>query len=272
MIDDELVLRVERLRDLLEEFKSTLKGRYRRKTAPVGRSDLQETAAQLAERWLVEVANRDDVRIALTDDVLADLNIEFQRMLTYSERSTQRGKYDATVSAILSDFRGRVIVPLKRNRGVLLPKRPGNQSFASGNQSLWDATSAFVGQSFAEEDAVVNEPIKRFLRVYGLDVLTGEKPVADRVSAKVRTRIEQSNLFVGIFTRRDRLAGSAEWATSAWIIDEKAYALAKNKPLILLKERGVQSIGGLQGDYEYLEFERDKLEDLLIRLLEILKS
>ena len=114
--------------------------------------------------------------------------------------------------------------------------------------------------------------MRRLLKAYGLSVTTGEKPSAQTVSSKVKTRIEDADIFVGIFTRRDKLSGKEEWATSAWVIDEKAYALAKGKRLILLKETGVNSVGGLQGDYEYLEFQRSELDDLLVRLLETLRG
>ena len=103
-------------------------------------------------------------------------------------------------------------------------------------------------------------------------MVTGEKPKADLVSKKVRERIENATYFLGIFTRRDRLKGRREWTTSAWVIDEKAYALANRKKLILLREAGVQSIGGIQGDYEYIEFTRDRLDDLFIKLVPILRN
>ncbi len=56
------------------------------------------------------------------------------------------------------------------------------------------------------------------------------------------------------------------------MIDEKAYALAKGKKLVLLRETGVGSIGGLQGDYEYLEFARAHLEDLIILIVETFRD
>src|SRR5262249_32722449 len=114
--------------------------------------------------------------------------------------------------------------------------------------------------------------ILRFLAAYGFEVVTGEKPSANTVSAKVRGRIEQCEGFIGIFTRRDKVSRKNEWLPSTWVVDEKAFALAKNKKLILLREEGVQSIGGLQGDYEYLEFDRTDMADLLVRLLEVLRS
>lgn len=265
MVDDDLVLRVERLRDSLEEFKADLRKRYKKKSSRVSASEIQTRAAQMAERWLVEVAAREDVKIALTDELVADLNVEFQRLLRYSERPNTREKYDDSLAVILKDFRVNVIVVLKQNRGVApVPISPSPPSKAP--------TSAFIGQSFSESDAVVTETLRRFLKAYGLFITTGEKPSAQTVSAKVKARIEQADMFVAIFTRRDKIAGRNEWTTSAWVIDEKAYAIAKGKRLILLKEAGVDSIGGLQGDYEYLEFRREELADLMVRLLEVLRG
>jgi hypothetical protein len=43
--------------------------------------------------------------------------------------------------------------------------------------------------------------------------------------------------------------------------------LGRQKRLVLLKEQGVGSIGGIQGDYEYIEFSRDSLEQLATRLI-----
>ena len=267
MIDDQLVLRGERLRDAVEALRDDLHARYRTPQRPVVSRDVRENAARLGERWLVEVGAREDVRAILGDDVLADLSVEFQRLITYSEAATIRRRYDASLKVILRDFRTQVVVPLKRNRGTaarVQDRRAGQVPL----QDLSSARKAFVGQSFAAADERVNRTVHRFLEAVGLKVITGEKPTAGSVSAKVRARIEGADIFVGVFTRRERISRRQEWSTSAWVVDEKAYALAKDKKLILVKEQGVQSIGGLQGDYEYLEFARDQLEDLVLALLQ----
>jgi hypothetical protein len=105
------------------------------------------------------------------------------------------------------------------------------------------------------------------LDALGVKGVTGERPRADRISEKVKRLIEQQSMFVGVFTRREKIARKKEWTTSAWVIDEKAYALGRQKRLVLLKEQGVGSIGGIQGDYEYIEFSRDSLEQLATRLI-----
>lgn len=269
MIDDALVLRVERLRDEVDQLRSDLRHRYKAPDRPVVAVDVRDLAAQLGERWAVEIAPREDVRQVVGEDVVGDLSIEFQRLITYSEQASQRARYETSIRSILRNFRNRVVVPLKqaRYKGVA-PAATATHQATHPQQS----TSVFVAQSFLPADAVVNSAVGRLIEAWGFTVVTGEKPKADTVSKKVRERIEAASLFLGIFTRRDRLKGRREWTTSSWVIDEKAYALAKGKRLILLRESGVQSIGGIQGDYEYIEFVREDLVDLVIKLLQILRS
>lgn len=270
MIDDQLVLKVERLRDTIEDSRNRVRARYRQPKSQVVSDDIRSAIAKTAEIWMVDIAPMTDVAAAIGEDTLADLNIAFQRLLTYSEQATIRRKYDEAFKVILTDFRVRVIVPLKQRRDkqvVATPPRP-----APPQVGTKDLASVFVGHSFATEDEHVNDVILRFLAAFGLEVVTGEKPSANTVSAKVRGRIEQCEGFVGVFTRRDKIARKNEWLPSPWVVDEKAFALAKNKKLILLRETGIQSIGGLQGDYEYLEFDRTDMGDLLVRLLETLRG
>jgi len=269
VIDDALVLRVERLRDEVESLRDEIKRRYKTNERPVVATELRDLAAQLGERWVVEIGPREDVRQAVGQEVVADLGIEFQRLITYSEQASQRGRYETAIRSILKDFRTRVVVPLKqaRYRSVANPA-PTPRPAEIGKPSA----SVFVGQSFSPVDAIVNSAVGRLVEACGFTIMTGEKPKADTVSKKVRDRIEAATLFLGIFTRRDRLKGRREWTTSSWVIDEKAYAVAKGKKLILLRETGVQSIGGIQGDYEYIEFVREDVPELLIKLVQILRG
>ena len=270
MIDDQIILRIERLRDDVEALSRDIRSRYKGGRQVVAASVRQE-AARVAEAWMVEIGPREDVLAVLEPDTAVDLNIQFQRLLIYSEKSVLRSKYDAAFRVILKDFRARVVVPLKAKRAQGYPAmrsalaKPEPQSMAA-------VKSVFVGHSFDKKDKPIVDSVVRLFTIMGVEVVTGEKPRADRVSSKVRMRIEACDAFVGIFMRRDKIVGKQEWTTSAWIIDEKAYALAKGKKLILIKEHGISSIGGLQGDYEYLEFSRDRVDDLVLRLLELARS
>ncbi len=268
MIDDSFVLSVERFRDAVEDARRELRTRYRSVTSQVTSGEFRTGMAKLAETWMVEFVPVISKASAIPGDALADISVHFQRLLTYSEQAVLRRRYDVELSAILADFRTTIVIPLKQHRAM----SPATAVVIQPKPTVTAIRKLFVGHSFAKDDHVVNDVVLRFVAAYGLVVVTGEKPSANTISAKVRGRIEECDGFLGIFTRRDKIARKQEWLPSPWVVDEKAYALAKNKKLVLLKESGVQSIGGLQGDYEFLEFERAALGDLLVKLLETLRS
>jgi hypothetical protein len=127
--------------------------------------------------------------------------------------------------------------------------------------------TAFLGHSFAEVDKPVVDSVFDTLGAIGISVVTGQRPEADRISEKIKGLIDAQYFFVGIFSRRDKIARRQEWHASTWIIEEKVYAATKGKRLILLKENGVTNIGAIQGDYEYFEFSRDRLQLLPIAVI-----
>lgn len=126
---------------------------------------------------------------------------------------------------------------------------------------------AFVGHSFAVEDREIVEKLIQFLTKLGVKCDTGLRAEPRGVSDKVRERINAAELFVGIFTRRDKKEDGT-FSTSAWTIEEKATALAAGKKLLLFVEDGVTEFGGLQGDYEYVRFDRDDFGSALVHAMD----
>jgi hypothetical protein len=263
MIDEQTILTSERLRDDLLELRKSLRSRYPKKSKQVVSENPRSQAARLAETWLVELVTNDEVAIAIGSATIADLSVEFQRLLTFSEHATTRSKYESALENILDNYSMKVILPLKQLRG-----RGANQPVVTV-QAPAVVRSAFVGQSFATSDRAINQCVTDILEALGVKVVTGEKPKADSVSEKVKRLIDDQSVFVGVFTRRDKIARKPEWTTSTWVIDEKAYALGRRKPLVLIKEQGVGSIGGIQGDYEFIEFDRTSLEKLALKLIQL---
>jgi len=278
MIDDQLVVTVERLRDNLVELRKSLRRRYRVPARQVTAEDLRECAARAAETWMVDLGVREDVRSRVPSDYIADLNVQFQRLLTSSEHASQRKRYDAAIDAILKRFTLDLVIPLKQARrgeatssSATLTSEAKRQvdSQAPGQlDGVFDG-KAFVGHSFLSSDKRVADCVIQSLTAIGVSVVTGEKPKAERISEKVKKLIEEQHLFVGVFTRREKIARKKEWTTTTWVVDEKAYAVGKGKKLILVKEEGVGSIGGIQGDYEFIEFSRDRLEELPVKLVQV---
>lgn len=155
---------------------------------------------------------------------------------------------------------------------------------------------AFVGHSFVDDDAQV---VRKFLDYF--TQLSKSHPrftwehaqqAEPRVLAdKVLGLIDDKNVFIGICTRKERVVLDQKlvrgvlsrdrrwarerdigWKTSDWVIQEIGLAVGKKLDVILLLERGVRAPGGLQGDLEYIEFDRDHPEASFGKLLEMISA
>lgn len=155
---------------------------------------------------------------------------------------------------------------------------------------------AFVGHSFTEDDeAVVRVFLKFFDQVTKMDIgfsWEHAEPAEPKMLAdKVLRLIEDKNLFIGICTSKEAAVNptklkpgrflkrvlSAEnnefsFKTSDWIIQEIGLAKGRNMDLLLLVEKDVRQPGGLQGDLEYITFERQSPEKSFGKVLEMIQS
>jgi thioredoxin-like negative regulator of GroEL len=108
---------------------------------------------------------------------------------------------------------------------------------------------------------------------------------------KVLERIADKNTFIGICTRNERVIADASlrstffrrnivqsekdkfgWKASDWIIQELGLAIGRGLDLLLLVENGVRQPGGLQGNLEYITFDRDAPEQCFPKILEMLSA
>jgi len=153
---------------------------------------------------------------------------------------------------------------------------------------------AFVGHSFIEEDEKI---VRRFLDIFdtikGLDLPFiwdhAEKAEPEILSNKVMQKMKDANTFIGICTNKERVLENKEfkkcwisnshkfkdsdykWKTSDWMLQEIGCAVGKEMKIILLIEEGLRKPDGLQGDLEYIEFERKNPEKIFKKFLEMLQ-
>jgi tetratricopeptide (TPR) repeat protein len=130
---------------------------------------------------------------------------------------------------------------------------------------------AFVGHSFAAKDRDIVDNMIQFVTKLGLKCESGLRPEANSITVKIKQRIQASEVFVGIFTRRNKQTDGS-YSTSPWVIEEKTLAITQNKKLLLFVEEGVSEIGGMQGDHEYIEFDRKHFGSALIRATDYVMS
>lgn len=154
---------------------------------------------------------------------------------------------------------------------------------------------AFVGHSFTDEDSeVVEKFLKFFSRLEkmndGFSWVHAEAAEPRQLADKVMTLMHDRNLFIGICTRKEltvapvrlsaipllnlQIANSADlqWKTSDWIIQEIGLAKGRELEILLLIEEGVRKPGGLQGDVEYIPFERSTPEASFGKIIEMITA
>ena len=155
---------------------------------------------------------------------------------------------------------------------------------------------AFVGHSFSEDDAVVVGKFTKYLdqlaelhQNFSWEHAESAEPRV--IDEKVMRLFSSKNLFIGICTKKERVIApnslknsffsrrrlnareeDFEWKTSDWIIQEIGLAVGRGLDLILLVEQGVKSPGGLQGNMERIEFERDAPEKIFGKLVEMISA
>ena len=155
---------------------------------------------------------------------------------------------------------------------------------------------AFVGHSFTSNDTPI---VEKFLKIFAqlsnmLPYFTwthAEAAEPKEVGAKVLRILADKNVFIGICTKKERVIADSDltpqlfspaylkghqskfgWKTSDWIIQEIGLAIGRELNLILLVEKDVQRPGGLQGNVEYIEFERDAPERVFGKILEMITA
>ncbi|MCX5643495.1 MAG: hypothetical protein NTZ17_02245 [Phycisphaerae bacterium] len=143
---------------------------------------------------------------------------------------------------------------------------------------------AFIAHSFDDKDKDVVDKITGFVESAGFQVLTGEKAQNRSIAQKVKDRIRQCEVFVGVFTcdrplsssgKRRRLFKRSEvdaYTTSHWVVQESGFALGLEKQMVLLVERGVDGFPELQGDMEVVLFGRDSVECEFVHLLQMIET
>jgi hypothetical protein len=93
------------------------------------------------------------------------------------------------------------------------------------------------------------------------------------VDEKVKALIDESDGVIIIFTRDRKLEGG-NWTSSGWLKDEKAFAMGRNKPILLFFDDYIngEERNGIHGDLEYVVFKRECLDDSFLKAIPYLRD
>ena len=155
---------------------------------------------------------------------------------------------------------------------------------------------AFVGHSFLKED---EEVVRAFLDFFnhvkemgiGFDWENAKPAEPKTLAEKVKELTREKNVFIGICTKRECVVepnklekakfrkGTLKmrpqdlvWKTSDWLIQEIGLCIGRDMAPILLVEEGLRQPGGLQGDLEYIPFDRNSPEKCFNKILEMITA
>jgi hypothetical protein len=109
----------------------------------------------------------------------------------------------------------------------------------------------FVGYGYNERDQWIEEQVFPVLRCMGFTVVDGKDLHGQQLEQGVKDRLDQSDAAVGFFTIRDG-QGEADFNSHIWVMNEITYFVAKDKPIITIKEENVRVPDGLQGNRQHI--------------------
>jgi hypothetical protein len=119
--------------------------------------------------------------------------------------------------------------------------------------------SCFLSCSFDPDDRAIFDWFRKILDALEFQVLSGEEPTTRSLPEMARERIESSEAFVGVLTRRDKVEGSNEWLPPTWVRDEVSIAYSLGKPVAIFAEEGVRVDGILPQVTKYERWSRQDL-------------
>jgi len=144
---------------------------------------------------------------------------------------------------------------------------------------------AFVARSFDQKDDQLVSTIIEFMEALDIRCTDARKAKNKPVNEKVTELILSCEIFVGIFTRDKPICQESKvawhckpkekceiYTTSTWVIQESGFALGSGRHLILFVEKGVDELPKLQGNLEYIEFDRDRIEQTFTKISQMISD
>jgi len=114
----------------------------------------------------------------------------------------------------------------------------------------------FVGFGYNERDKWIIGDVFPILHCMGFVVVTGEEMHGQELSPEVKRRIEQSDVVVGFLTIRDE-QDKGDFNSHLWVQNELLWGVAKDKPIIPIKELNVKVPDAMLGNVQYILLRQD---------------
>lgn len=119
----------------------------------------------------------------------------------------------------------------------------------------------FLSASAREEDKLVIQWFKDLFRSYDLvPIFATDIPQPRPPHNKIKRLIPDSNGFIGVLTKRQKIEGTNCWKGPDWVQNEVGMAFDADKPIMMFIEKGVEDEGITSRVTDYVFFDRDNLK------------
>lgn len=127
----------------------------------------------------------------------------------------------------------------------------------------------FVAYGYNERDQWIEELVFPIIKAFGAEIETGEETYDGSISEVVKRRIQYSDALMAFTTKREP-QNPASVATHQWVKDELAVAVAHGKKIVEVREKGVDSQGGITSGYQRIEYDETKRDKCLVEIVKAL--
>ncbi len=113
----------------------------------------------------------------------------------------------------------------------------------------------FIGYGYNAQDKWVQKFVIPLVEALGCVVVNGEEMQGERLSEGVINRITEADVCIGLLTKRGRKKNEdGTFPTHRWVIEELVTAVNKGKPIFEIRELGIDSQKGINGDRQRYDF------------------
>lgn len=123
----------------------------------------------------------------------------------------------------------------------------------------------FLSYRFRESNSWIKELVAPLIEAFNLEFITGEEMRGEEINSGIKNRIGNSEAVMAFLTYEvGQKSPSLDWIRS-----EMEYAYAKNKIIVVIKDKRVKTSRGFLENSQRIDFDEDNKAALLIQLAKL---
>jgi hypothetical protein len=127
----------------------------------------------------------------------------------------------------------------------------------------------FVAYGYNDRDQWVKDLVIPIAQAFRIEVVTGEQTYGGPIPQGVLRKIQTSDAVIAFTTQREKIASGA-WTTHHWVLQEMAAGMANGRPVVEVRELGVDPQAGMQLGLQRIDYDEKNRELCLTRIAEAL--